>query len=325
MSDITKIAIKAPNAIHEQIACFAAIKFLYESLDSPLIDIICLKNKPHAFDYCPHIDQVHLIEEEKDTVLGVFPWIHNNNNLFGVKAFIDFHGGAAAATMGIALKAPRRVAFATTMTKPMLTHGLVKEECSEFLDLQFLQLANLIVEGEIPKKIDAPIIETSEKEKVQLQALESYVFVAIRASEWTRHEKIWKYWFDELSSTNLVVVVDQDIENESLKKELSDRKGPEFFVIGSSHYKTNLLFMSAAIGVISDSSLFANLAQFYGYKSVALAFDLADYPSMETVDHRAELFIERDEIITKWINGAGDGIVTDMQSSVDTLNKIFSL
>tara|TARA_R100000656_G_scaffold113553_1_gene85869 strand:+ start:161 stop:1138 length:978 start_codon:yes stop_codon:yes gene_type:complete len=325
MSEISKIAIRAPKSISEQIACFAAIKFMHENLDSPLIDIICLKDKPHAFDYCPHIDQIHFIEEEKDTVLGVFPWIHNNNNLFGVKAFIDFHGGAAAATMGIALKAAKRVAFASTMTKPMLTHGLVKEECSEFLDLRFLELANLIVEADIPEKLQAPSIETSEKEKVQLAALENYIFVAIRASEWSRHEQIWKYWFDELSNTNLVVVVDADIESESLKKELNDRKGPDFFVIGSSHYKTNLLFMSAAIGVVSDSSLFANLAQFYGFKTLALAFDLEDYPSMASVEHRAEIFIERDEVITKWINGAGESAATDMHSSVDALNKIFSL
>ena len=96
-------------------------------------------------------------------------------------------------------------------------------------------------------------------------------------------------------------------------------------MIGSSHYKTNLLFMSAAIGVVSDSSLFANLAQFYGFKSAALAFDLADYPSMASVEHRAEIFIERDEVITKWINGAGESAQTNMQSSVDALNKIFSL
>tara|TARA_R110000868_G_scaffold296349_4_gene556604 strand:+ start:10760 stop:11737 length:978 start_codon:yes stop_codon:yes gene_type:complete len=325
MNDIQKIAIRAPKTLSEQVATFAAIKFLYESLDAPMIDIILIKDKPHAYNYCPYIDSLHFIEEDKDTVLGVFPWIHNNSNLFGVKAFIDYHGGAAAATMGIALKAAIRIAFATTMTKPMLTHGLNKEEQSTFLDQQFLALANLVVESEVPLKIKAPAIEVSEKESVQLAALENYIFVAIRASEWSRHEKIWKYWFDELTSTNFVVVIEADIECEALKKELADRKGPQFFVIENSHYKTDMLFMSAAVGVVSDSSLYANIAQFYGMKSVILAFDLADYPSLATVEHRAEIFIERDEIITKWINKSGESIVTDMQSSVDGLNKIFSL
>lgn len=327
MSEIRKIAIRAPKSLAEQAASLAMIKYLYDELDHPLIEIITITGKRHLYDYCQGIDRIHFIEEEKDTVLGVFPWIHNNSNLFAVNAFIDLHGGAAAATMGIALKASKRLAFSSTMTKPLLTHSLVKEQLNEFIDLQNLALAELLTEAKAPGRIRAEKAEVNEKEAVQLEALGQFIFVAIRASEWSRHQAIWQYWFDELKDISLVVVIDKDIESDdkSLEAVLEDRRGPDFLVIKNAHARTDLLFMNAAMGVITDSDLYGNIGPFYGLKTIILAFDLEDYPSFATYSPRPELFLERAETISKWINQAGTSAACDLETSVDTLMKILEI
>lgn len=323
--DIRKVVIRAPESIQDQVASFGAIRFLKSKYPEAFIEVICKLGQKNVYEYINDVSKIHHIEEEKDTVLGVFPWIHNNSNLFGVDTFFDFHGGAAAATMGIALKAKRRVAYSTTMTKPMLTHSLKNEERSDFKDAAFLSLVSQTIEEESPQKTSALIEKPSEKESVQLQMLGSYIFAGIRASEWNRHQRIWNNWFDELKETNFVVVIDQDIESDEALKSLRPRKSSHFFLIEKSFPKTDLLFMNAAKGVITDSTLYGNIASFHQHDCVILAFDLNDYPSFETYLPRPEIIIERQENVSIHIDEHGNKNDVDPNSVLDVIVNLFKL
>lgn len=323
--DIRKVVIRAPESLQDQIASFGAIRFLKSKYPEAFIEVICRTGQKNVYDYLSDISKIHHIDEEKDSVLGVFPWIHNNSNLFGVDTFVDFHGGAAAATMGIALKAKRRVAYSTTMTKPMLTQSLKAEEENDFKDTAFLTLVGLAIDEEIPQKTSALIEKPTDKESAQLQMLGNYLFVGIRASEWERHQQIWANWFDELVETNFVVVIDQDIENDDVIKNLRSRKSSRFFLIEKSFPRTDLLFMNASIGVVTDSSLYGNLASFHQHDCIILAFDLNDYPSFETYLPRPDLILERSQNVSISINENGEKNEIDLSKSIDLISKKFNL
>lgn len=323
--DIRKVVIRAPESLQDQIASFGAIRFLKSKYPEAFIEVICRAGHKNVYDYLSDISKIHQIEEEKDSVLGVFPWIHNNSNLFGVDTFIDFHGGASAATMGIGLKAKRRVAYSTTMTKPMLTQSLKAEEQSDFKDTAFLTLVGIAIEEEIPQKTSALIEKPSDKESAQLQMLGNYLFVGIRASEWERHQQIWANWFDELVETNFVVVIDQDIENDDVIKNLRSRKSSRFFLIEKSFPRTDLLFMNASRGVLTDSALYGNLASFHQHDCLILAFDLNDYPSFETYLPRPEIIIERKEQVSVHIDEHGEKNDVDASTALDIIVNVFKL
>lgn len=324
-NEVKKVIIRAPNFVPDQIATFGAIRFLKQNCPDALVEVICTHGQKNVYDYLNDISKIHHIEEQKDTVLGVFPWIHNNSNLFSVDTFIDFQGGAAAATMGIALKAARRIAYSSSLTKPMLTHSIKTQEQSNFKDVANLNLVALIMEQEIPSRISAQHEKPSDKESVQLQMLGNYLFVGLRASEWQRHQSIWTNWFNELRETNLVVVVEQDIEDEEILRSLRQRKSSHFFLIEKSFAKTDLLFMNAARGVITDSLLYGNLASFHQLDCLILAFDLNDYPSFETYGPRPEILIERQEEVRVHIDGEGLRQDIDDVQALDLIIKNFNL
>tara|TARA_R110002049_G_scaffold209490_6_gene380391 strand:+ start:667 stop:1650 length:984 start_codon:yes stop_codon:yes gene_type:complete len=323
--EVRKIAIRAPDLIPEQIATFGAIRYLKSQYPEAFIEVICTAGMRNIFDYQVDVDKLHEIEQSKDSVLGVFPWIHNNNNLFGFDTFIDFHGGAAAATMGIALKTARRVAYSTSMTKPMLTHFIKAEEKSEFLDSAYLKLCSLVTESEYPQSIHAQESKPSEKENVQLQALGDYIFLGIRASEWGRHKDIWSKIIDDLDEISFVVFLEQDLESLEALEYLRSKKSERFFLIEKSFARTDLLFMNSSKGIITDSLLYGNLASFQKIKSVVLAFDLHDYPSYETYTPRPDIIVTRNNSVSVHINDEGAKVdITDSETA-DLIVKVFHL
>ncbi len=323
--EIRKIVIRTPDLVPDQIATFGAIRFLKAELPEVNIEVICTSEFKNVYDYSGDVDKIHLIEQKKDSVLGVFPWIHNNSNLFGVDTFIDMHGGSAAATMGIALKAMRRIAYSTVLTKPMLTHSYSQEEKSEFSDTACLKLVSLIIDNEPPAILGSKAKDPNEKERQQLDMLGNYIFLAVRASEWKRHGKIWQDVINELDEVNFVVVIDQDIDTTEAIETLRSKKSEKLFLIEKAFARTDMLFMNNSKGVISDSCLYGNIASFNKIQAIILAFDLDDYPSFETYTPRPEIIIERAESVTTHIDSEGKKTEIKISDAVDIVNNKFNI
>lgn len=325
MSEITKILVRAPNTLGEQAASLSGLKYLSSSLKNPSIEVVVNKGKPHLYEYGDIISGIHHLPEEKDGPLGVFPWVHTNKEIFNIDTYIDLHGGGASASMGIALKAKNRLGYATAITKPTFTRSISIEQAPEFADERSLALCELLLDGKAPSQIIGKLPEVNEKEKLQLQSLGDFIFVGLRASEWQRHQDIWKLWFDELAGGNLVIAVEPDASEPELATWLKKRSNAKFFVIEKAIARTDLLLMHAARGIVTDSALYGNIAPYYGLKSAVLAFDLADYPSFSAYSPRPELLLEREKKISTLIASDGERTDIDERSAIDVLFRLFNL
>lgn len=325
MNELRKILVRAPQTIGAQVGSFAAIHWLVKNIGSVAVDIVVDANKPHAYEYADFHNSIHALPAEKDGPLGIFPWVHGNNDIFGVDTYLDLANEKGSATLGIAIKAMRRLGYASMLTKATYTKSILAEEASEFSDERALRLMSLLLEKEFPGQIIGSLPNADERERQQVRALGDFIFIGIRASEWARHKNIWTSLFDELAGGSLVIAIDQDIDDLAAKEWLSARKSENFFVIEKNYARTDLMLMHASRGIITDSALYGNLAPYYGLQCFVLAFDLADYPSYSTFSPRQELILERGEKIDGMIDANGNRIDMDSNTIIDAIFRAFKL
>lgn len=325
MSILRKILVRAPKTLGEQTASLAALDFLYNSLEKPSIEIVVDKDQPHIYEYADFIGAIHLLAPEKDGALAIFPWVHGHKDIFNITTFVDFRSGASSASLGIALKARERIGFTTTLTRPMYTHGLSEDIGGEFLDERFLKLVEHFTNERAPIQIRGKLPEPSEKEKLQLQSLNDYIFVAIRASEWSRHQKIWSAWFDELAGGRLIVCIDQDNDDQEAQKWLKARENEKFYIVEKNIPSVDLILMHSARGILTDSAVYGNISAYYGLRAMLMAFDLADYPSFGVFSPRPEIFVEREGEIKMRIDQNGERIECSNSSAIDAIFQNFNL
>ena len=325
MNEIRKILVRAPEKIGDQIATFATLQALVKTIDALNIDVVVSAELPYAYDYADVFVTNHKLPEQSDGPLGIFPWTHANNEIFGVDTYLDFFNAKGSSTLGIALKAKRRLGFASTLTKATYTHSFPLTEAPEFFDERGFKLLSLLFDGEMPAQIKGELPKLNDKEQLQVKALGDYIFVGIRASEWQRHQKIWQNWFDELAGGSLVIAIDQDIDDKSARDWLVKRKSEKFFVMERTFAKTDLMLMGGARGIITDSALYGNLAPYYGLEAAILAFDLNDYPSYSLLSPRQHIFLERNETVAGAIDSSGEKIEADMKSAIDQIFSKFRL
>jgi len=325
VSEIRKILVRAPEKIGEQIATFAILQALAKTIDSINIDIVVSAELPYAYDYADVFLTNHKLPAEKDGPLGIFPWVHANNDIFSVDTYLDLLNAKGSATLGIALKAKRRLGFATTLTKATYTHSLPIDETPEFFDERGFKLLSLLFDGEMPAQIKGELPKFNDKEQMQIKSLGDFLFIGIRASEWQRHQEIWRTIFDELAGGSVVIAIDQDIDDHSARDWPVKRKSEKFFVMERAYARTDLMLMAGARGILTDSALYGNLAPYYGLEAVILAFDLNDYPSYSLFSPRQHILLERNQNIVGAINHQGEKIEADIKSAVDQIFSKFRL
>lgn len=325
MNELKKILVRAPQTIGAQVGSFAAIHWLIKNVGNIAVDVVVDSGKPHAYEYADFHNSIHALPADKDGPLGIFPWVHGNKEIFSVDTYLDLANEKGSATLGIALKAMRRFGYATMLTKPTYTRSLLIDEASEFSDERGLKLASLILEQDYPGQILGKLPIADEREKQQVRALGDFIFIGIRASEWSRHKNIWTSLFDDLAGGSLVIAIDQDIDDLAAKEWLSARKSESFFVIEKNYARTDLMLMYASRGIITDSALYGNLAPYYGLQCFVLAFDLNDYPSYSTYSPRQELILERGEKIEGMIDANGNRIDMDSNTVIDAIFRAFKL
>lgn len=325
MSELYHIVIRAPADATAQTATLASIQWLLQSFENCRIQIIVNEGEDRLYRFISEIEKIHLIPEEKDTVLNIFQWAHKAKELFNIDYYFDFRGDNSAATFGIALKAKTRIGYASLFTKPMFNKSLPIEQKHQFLDEHFLALCELVLEKEIPENICGQVARANETELTQLNSIGPFIFLAIRASEWNRHQDIWQSWIKELNEETLVVTIDQDVDDISALEWLSAHKNDQLLLLEKPTHRTLLVLLRYARGILSDSKVFANLAHYYGLHSAILAFDLEDYPSFATFSPRPQIFLEREKMINTWISSSGERLIVDKDEATELLLKAFRL
>ncbi len=320
-----KIVIRAPKELGKQAATLALVQYFSQKMPELSIEVIVDQGAPQLYQYVELVKKIHELPQEKDGVLTIFPWVHNNKDFFAIDLYMDLRGTNASATLGIALKAKARVGFANAFTKPMFTASLPVEKNHQFLDERYLALCESYFNQSIPGQLNGEFPLPNEKEETQLLGLGSFLLLGLKSSLWPCHQKIWQRWFRELSGGTLVIVLDQDDEETAAKEWLNQQKSDNFLVMQKPDARATLMLMSYAKGVLSDSPVYTHVANFYGQTVGALAFELSEYPTFSTFSPRPHIFLERDGQIATWISADGERLIVDQEEATDALFSIFNL
>jgi ADP-heptose:LPS heptosyltransferase len=158
------IAIKLPFDLEERILSFPLLHAISEIYPKADIHFITPKKEVEVLNLLPFKAYYHLFDEDEiKTVLDVHPYTANAN-IYNVDLFINLTNSFADASLGIGLRARKRVGFSDDWKTLVLTHK-IKRPVGHHIVEDFMSLYEAATGNVIEKRLRvtsrtlSPIIE----------------------------------------------------------------------------------------------------------------------------------------------------------------------